>query len=239
MNTTQAPDPLTAAALAELGAIQRRLDQTWDLAAGLREILLEEPYHRYVEEQGAAFDVEAGLAAIVGTDGDVPDGWLALRYDDDRLCDSLGTTDERCRTLLARRQQDNVTTFERIRRLAGEVREEIDAVVDEGTPDHWRSIWLVHSLTGAEIAALSLHHLADDLESSGVDLEEALAVVADTARRIGDLNEALETAWREREGSGDHPRRLRLAQLRGEVTDLRGSIKRLFDLSDETVGALL
>ncbi|WP_433133673.1 hypothetical protein ACQPWW_16490 [Micromonospora sp. CA-240977] len=238
MNTTQAPDALTTAALAELGAIQRRLDQTWDLAAGLREILLEEPYHRYVEEQGATFDVEAGLAAIVGADGDVPDGWLALRYDDDRLRDTLGTTDERRLIVLARRQQDNGTTFERIRRLAGEVREEIDAVVDEGTPDHWTSVWLVSALTRAEIAALSLHRLADDLESNRVGLAAALAVVADMARRIGDVDEALDTAWREREGGGDHPRRQRLAKLRTEVTDLRGSIKRLFDLSDETVGAL-
>ncbi|RLK24688.1 hypothetical protein DER29_2615 [Micromonospora sp. M71_S20] len=59
-------EDVDAAGRAGLHEIQRRFEETWDVKAGLQEILLAEHYHRAVEAQEGKFDVKAGLAEIVG-----------------------------------------------------------------------------------------------------------------------------------------------------------------------------
>ncbi|SCL25808.1 hypothetical protein GA0070616_3179 [Micromonospora nigra] len=238
------PDPLAAAARAELDDIQRRLDAAWDVEAGLRDVLLEERYHRFVDEQGTGFDVEAGLADVLNTGlgllGKGSANLLHLTYRFHADADCVPVFDVEAESTLSRVRRLACDIEERLLEIEREV---IDFVLPEDLFGH-----ITDALDEATRTADDLSDLADELEQGAVTLEEALGVVRATSGALVELSSVLREALAGlkvlRMVSEDHytvhqpPRPEPLLDLANEVNELQQPIRRLFDQADEVVGSL-
>ncbi|WP_433229972.1 hypothetical protein ACQP2H_30465 [Micromonospora sp. CA-248260] len=236
-------DDLALAARAELDEIQRQVEASWGVEAGLREILLEDTYHRFVDEQAAGFDVAAGLVEVLEAKADLclPELRIGLFRatipHPAAILEALGASDEEI--------QWHLNTFERMRRLADEVivtieglRLDLDEAVDPSDPLGEELMDLDPQFIDAARWALQLRRLAEKLERRDVGLDDALRVVRRNLLAILDLYEGV-GSWSVRHESLDSPRRTELTTLATKVNDLGPEIKRLFDPSDDTVGSLL
>ncbi|MGW5079570.1 hypothetical protein [Micromonospora echinospora] len=239
-NATEAADQLTAAARAELDDIQRRIEATWNVEAGLRKILLDEHYHRFAEQPVSGFDVEAGLAAVLagGTDDDTPDA-----VDNTRLVQHhalLGQLFADADALMPPQE----TTFDRVRRIGHEVKETAAILMLEELKQCRPDGDLKGQLAQAMIHGSQLAALANDLADGLVGLKDALQVVIEAADVLMATYETLVEVWTERRmdvGDESQPSatRARVLDLAIAVSRLQQPIRRLFDPSEETVGSLL
>ncbi|ADL47660.1 hypothetical protein [Micromonospora aurantiaca (nom. illeg.)] len=242
-NATEALDQLTAAARAELDDIQRRIKATWDVEAGLREILLDEHYHRFTEQPVSGFDVETGLAAVLAGDAhhDTPDNVDSTPFvRHDALINQLFA---HAHADVLRPPQE--TTFDRVRRIGHEVKQTAAILVLQAIegllPD---DDGLKGQLAQAMIHGNLLTALADDLADGLVGLKDALQVVTEAADVLMATYETLidlRTTRRTKGGGAVQPpaTRAKVLDLAIAVSRLQQPIRRLFDPSEETVGSLL
>ncbi|MEU8024660.1 hypothetical protein AB0B88_20865 [Micromonospora haikouensis] len=244
--TIGAPDQLAAAASAELDAIQRQLEATWDIAAGLREILLEEHYHWFVETKADTLDVEAGLAEVLAGGAERPDVKRLMLHEVQTWNGALlaAITAWDC-VVEERAKQPN--TFERVRMLAQSAEETLhqlrrDCRAMIRARVHAFNRHEVESFVTAQLHAdcwiRHLAQLADELEHGAVDRESALVVVRTTALALMAVYDVTNLLWSPRLKGHSHSLAARLLDLAGDVTNLEQPIKRLFDESDDVVDAL-
>ncbi|WP_146758799.1 hypothetical protein [Micromonospora noduli] len=237
------PDRLTAAARAELDAIQSQLKATWDTEAGLREILLEEHYHQFVGANAGGLDVEAGLAEVLGDAAEAADleelaRVESLRVEMRRLTDVL----DAARLELEALARPN--TVDRVRRLAQKVMETLEVLAESiHAGIELLTEQQVAELTTADSEAVlcvaELDRLSGQLERGTVGLERALRVVRDTALALMKVYDVLGTLWDPQRRRTGHPLAEHVLNLAVDVNHLEVPIKRLFEPSDDVVDALL
>lgn len=243
--TIEMPDHMAAAATAELDAIQHRLEATWDIEAGLREILLEEHYHRFVEERAGRLDVEASLAEVlVGSDAeDLRNAVAALKVDLRRLKSTLDAISVGYGKVEV---SAGPNTFDRVRLLAREVDRTLDAVwadhrklIRANAVDRRCANDLVKVQRQADHWLPYLALLGDQLEQGVVGLGTALGTVRNTALLLMSVYDVISTIWYPRSKRRGHPFAPKVLDLAVDVNLLEQPIKRLFDPSDDVVDVLL
>lgn len=234
--TMETPDWLGTAAKAELDAIHSRLEATWDTEAGLREILLEEHYHRFIGEQSGVFDVEASLADVLARDAQHPEP-ESLEVDTQRLHVFLAVVTAAQRDWVVPAQPN---TFDRVRLLAQsvlETLEELTGTVREELQER-RQIELAEAYIDALAWVDELNQLADGLQAGVVGLERALAIVRGTALALMEVYDQISVVWDPETNINVHPHAPRVLDLAVDVNNLERPIKRLFEPSDDVVHAL-
>ncbi|MCX5122019.1 hypothetical protein OG992_33185 [Micromonospora sp. NBC_00362] len=238
-----------------LNEIQRCLDQTWDVEAGLQEILLAERYNKTIEAQARTSDVEKRLAEIVGPPSDRSDPWVSganLPAEDDAgliLGDgrtgvvNVLTSDvnEAYRVRIAPRSFGLLSTLDQIEILALsmlEVLQEIRQVDGLALVKH---VTYADSMSVGIRSAEELQSLADSLEERLVTRDQAVDVVD----RAGSVCQTIHNILKNRALDGPHlplnlrPAVARLRRLSRDIADLRVAVARLFDPSDDLVDVLL
>lgn len=235
--TRQAQDPITSAAWTELDAFQRRIEENWDLEASLREILLEEHYHDFVEERSRSFDAQAALADILSSDEAQLDPlWVAplksvdlSKFRKGLILMYLRTRDEELEPEAA------IDPIDQARQVAGEMAitllEVKEAETTAATSDY------ILAMAGAHRQAWQLLDLAEALDERLIGKEDALVVVHETADAFLSLYKVLDN---EDDPSVQNSARLKdlVIRLGTKANRLNPAIKRLFDPSDDTVGSL-
>ncbi|MEU8186370.1 hypothetical protein [Micromonospora carbonacea] len=234
--TKQAQDPIASAAHAELDAIQRRIEENWDLEARLREILLEEHYHDFVEERSRSFDANTALAAILSDEAVLG----PLRMVQWTISSDMSITSQIKVLLYARmrHEEPEATTdpVDQVRQVAGEMAITLLEVKEAETTALTSDYTL--AVAGAHHQAWQLYDLAEALDERLIGKEDALVVLNETADALLSLYEALDN---EDHSSVTNPEffKDRVWTL-GTITNLlKPAILRLFDPSDDTVGSLL
>ncbi|MFI8802806.1 hypothetical protein [Micromonospora chalcea] len=237
----EAPDQLTAAARTEMNDIQREIEAAWDVEAGLREILLNEQYHRFAEEPMSGFDVEEGLAAVLDGDArrgvDDTDVVLQVKASPREIPVTRQSRIDHLETLVP--PQEN--TFDRVRRVGREVTETAALHLLEECNRPGSSKVLVEQLAHTVDCGSRLTVLGDDLADGLVGLNDALRVVSDAAEVVKETYILLVKVQREPDGAptfGALQTWDRFYELEVEVSRLQQPIKRLFDPSEDTVGSL-
>ncbi|NJC13024.1 hypothetical protein F4558_002850 [Micromonospora profundi] len=234
-----------------LSEIERRLDQTWDVEAGLQEILLADRYGRTIKVQPGTFDVEKGLADIVGPPADRWDGWV--RRADYGAADDVDIVvadggigqakvftepvDAAYQLHLVTQSFNSASTVHRIELLADTMEDallELEEQCDRGSIFRY-----VQAISSGHISVKNLQRLARRIEDRMVTRDHAVRVV-DGARSA--------CLWIQRELSEPGERDLplptveisvdRLSSLTREAADLRVAVARLFDPSDDLVDML-
>ncbi|MBM0201820.1 hypothetical protein JNW90_00955 [Micromonospora sp. STR1s_5] len=173
-----------------LSEIQRRLDQTWDVEAGLQEILLAERYDRAIEAQAGTFDVEEGLAEIVGRPTDQSDPWAsraALPANDEDIVLADGTTaqvkasetvvDGVYRLHLVTQSFNWQSILHRIAILAATMEDVLEVMRD--VPDGWdvKYVTFLKAMSMGTDSVDGLYALAQGLEDRSVNRAQAVDVV--------------------------------------------------------------
>ncbi|MET7808602.1 hypothetical protein [Micromonospora chersina] len=234
-NSMQPPDRITAAAGVEMDDVKRRLDATWDVEAGLRDILLDEHYQRFAEKPVGGFDVEAGLAAVLAED----EG-LRLQETVEQV---LASTSGGVTVIVDGDEEPTESTFDRVRRVGQLVHDTSDFLM--GAVEYTRARSTTKVLVRQRLVALQRRHLAvlaDDLELGRIELERALQVVQQTANLLLETYHLVIDMDRGRRVDKARRRSVygldRTVMVVREVIKLEQPIRFLFEPSDETVSSL-
>ncbi|RAO26104.1 hypothetical protein ONO23_05507 [Micromonospora noduli] len=230
-----------AAGREALSEIQRRLAQTWDVDAGLQEILLAERYDRAIEAQAGTFDVEEGLAEIVGPPSDRSDPWVS---GPGRAPQGDGRTDRAkvytnaqemfYRMHMETQSVNSANTLHRIRALAASMEEVLEEMYDL---DSIAFIQFVQYVDFMRQSVRGLYDLARGLEGRIVTRAQAVDVVDQAGSACLRLHRVL---FEETEHMPLSPTSVAyLAELSGKARDLSVAVARLFDQSDDLVDVLL
>ncbi|WDZ83973.1 hypothetical protein [Micromonospora cathayae] len=232
--TAQAQDWIAAAAHAELDAIQRRVEETWDIEASLREILLEEHYHAFVEERTRSFDAKASLADILASDV-AGVGPLGMVWSSSEVADSPKAP-RRAQARHCGAWEPASDPIDQVRQVAAEATVALLAIkkaeTTAATPDY------IVAMTEATRRSVELLILAEDLDRKLISKEDALDVVHETAGALLDLCKILDNQDDPSVENAKHFIRV-VFTLATDANRLKSAIKCLFDPSDDTVGSLL
>lgn len=241
--TIEMPDRLAAAARAELSAIQVRLVATWDVEAGLRDILLEEHYHQFIADQEAGFDVEAGLNAALAADAPSQNPKAPIdRQLQSPLTNALTNCPHREADTAGRRDaSDHSSTIDEVWTVAQEV--------ESFLRQFWRRPWrqrrparhlkILHlRFSTAVRKSVDLAHLAVDLEQGTVSLAQATEIVDRVTLALTELSTDLSYYLERGLDGAEHPDLARIWELARRTASLEQPIKRLFEPSNDVVDAL-
>ncbi|MCX5070905.1 hypothetical protein OOJ91_34215 [Micromonospora lupini] len=235
-------EAVDAAGQAALGEIQRRLNQTWDVKVGLREILLAEHYRGAIEAQAGKFDVEAGLADIVGPSDAQLDGWAKIPGPT-ATCDAEVRAPNFYEVFETHRESRSwgpMDVLDRLRCLAVDM---VDTLEEIRQSD---GVALIEDSLYADTMSTALRS-AGELESLVRSLEERLVTRSQAVSVVDRASEVCVTMWhilKARVLAELLPWDLRFAvrslvAISEEASDLRLPIARLFDPSDDLVDMLL
>ncbi|MFI6129450.1 hypothetical protein [Micromonospora sp. NPDC051141] len=237
-HSSDTPDQLAVAASAELSAIEARLTATWDVEAGLRDILLQGHYHQFIADAGTGFDVEAGLAAIIATDA-LPQNSTAPV---DRQLQSPPTNclHHKTETADGRDAADHLSTIDKVWAVANEaqlfLRQLRDPWRENQTADHLGD--LLQHLSTAVRKSDDLAHLAVNLDQGIVTLDQATEIVNGMALALMELSTTLSYYLKRGPDGNKHPDVTRIWELARHTASLKPPIKRLFEPSNDVVDAL-
>jgi len=243
MNVWDGED-IDAASRAALDEIQRRFEETWDVKAGLQEVLLTEHYYRAVAAEESKFDVKVGLAAIVGP----PPAWAhwidLLSDPADGGADLVATDNDACEVYLVDVKHHHLPTppdtLQQIDSVARRILAVLNLVIESDRMEFHGTSALSRALSIAYDSANRLYGLPSAIEDRLVTREQAVQVVESAGSACEDL-------WRrvhERALNGRKlPRDLVgyeeiMLGLSHEAYGLRVPVQRLFDPSDDLVDTL-
>lgn len=219
------PDRLDASARAALDAIQSRLDETWDVEAGLREVLLDSRYERSVGDQATGLDVETGLTEVLGRDSEVSPKPKAV----DKI--NAATV-----TVSVEVTFSTASTIDRLKAVASDLE---DALNDLRRADEDGSGRFVLDLSPVADVVNKMGALAERIEARTVSRDDALAVVRIATEAFTGLYQRLlkvDSKWLLPDS---WPKPGRIKNLAKAASKLELPIALLFDPSDETAGVML
>ncbi|WP_433121921.1 hypothetical protein [Micromonospora sp. CA-246542] len=241
-------EDIDAAGRAALDEIQRRFEETWDIKAGLQEILLTEHYHRAVTSPESTFDVKAGLAAIVGP----PPLWVQFGVDRpldptaDGGFDLTATDNDTCEVYLVDVNKHHYLptppdTLQQIASVAHRILTVLELVIESDPMEFHGTTPLAQALSIAYASANRLYALPAAIEDRVVTREQAVQVVESAGSACEDLRRRVHERTL---NGGKLPRDLVgyeeiMLGLSHDAYGLRVPVQRLFDPSDDLVDTLL
>ncbi|QOC94255.1 hypothetical protein [Micromonospora craniellae] len=234
---------INAAVRAARNEIQRQFEKTWDVTAGLQEIMLAEHYHQAVESHEGKVNLEAGLAEIVGPPSPLwPDRVNeGSTLPTDGAIDLVVTGNGTYKVYQAKVMHQSLPTprdtLAQIRSVAGRILTTIEEVRQTDAAALIHSVPYAEAMSLARRSAERLQGLPDAIEDRLVTREQAVQVVESTGT-------ACQAMWRHLHlrTVGDSPLPLgvryceqALLDLSKEAFQLRAPVQRLFDPSDDLV----
>ncbi|WBB48504.1 hypothetical protein O3597_26045 [Verrucosispora sp. WMMA2044] len=223
--------------------VQRQFEETWDVTAGLQEIMLAERYHQAVASREGKVDLEAGLAEIVGPPSPSwPDrGNEGSTLPTDGGVDLVVTGNGTYQVYLPKVMHQPLPTprdtLEQVRSVAGRILTTIEEVRQTDAAALVHSVAYAEAMSIARHSAERLQGLPDAIEGRLVTREQAVQVVESTGV-------ACQAMWRHLHVRtvGDSPLPLgvryceqALLDLSKEAFQLRVPVQRLFEPSDDLV----
>ncbi|MEV0726597.1 hypothetical protein AB0I37_27945 [Micromonospora purpureochromogenes] len=237
-------EAVDAAGRAALDEIQRRLEETWDVEAGLQEILLADHYDRAVESQEKKFDVDAGLAEIVSSSPAWAGPWVgntdatAVDYAD--AVQMFSTCEPHAEaTFQPKTVPEQPNLLERIKVLAARMLTILEEVRQADGVALVEIVEYAETMSYAVKWAEALSGLPYALDRRLVTREQAVDVVDRASGVCVMMYEMLRTREVPQRPMDLDVAADSLRALSQEVFGLRVAVARLFDPSDDLVDVLL
>ncbi|MGC4885774.1 hypothetical protein [Micromonospora sp. DT227] len=236
-------EDIDAASRAALDEIERRFEETWDIKAGLQEILLAEHYHRAVTAQENKLDAKVGLAAIVGPARPGAD-WVEQLDPAGGGADIIATNNDTQEAYLVEIKRHHLptppNTLQQIETVARRMLAVLNRVIEKDRMEFHGTTPLATALSIAYNSANRLRCLPAAIEDRLVTREQAVQVVESAGSACEDLwhrvhERTLTGKWLPRDLAGYEETMLLLSR---EAYRLRVPVQRLFDPSGDLVDML-